>query len=309
MFHLFAMYVVFLGMGHTLLCKTIKADTIRRYVAAAAKQVQKRRQSSYTRTHPNVSLPWISPIRPHGDSQMATEITECLREIQRWENMKGRREPLTTDMIQFQKNICLPSTPHSVDQVMYDWEVCGIYAGFRLSEWAQEDHVCHRNLIRLTIDGQEPMAFVIGDLEVYGENRRRMSLSDALRRPYLVKSVDVKWRYQKNGTKNEKKTFVRVGVGGPTNLCAVSAWLRIVQRWVDLKLDKDHPLAVFTDSGLASGKPEFIRPTHISTVLFAARLRKCTTLRIRLNSHVSLLTLFGWAPAWLFMPLASSSRI
>ena len=41
------------------------------------------------------------------------------------------------------------------------------------------------------------MAFLISDLEFFGENRRRMTLSDALRRPYLVQQVDVRWRYQK----------------------------------------------------------------------------------------------------------------
>jgi hypothetical protein len=101
-----------------------------------------------------------------------------------------------------------------------------------------------------------------------------MSLSDALRQPYLARLADVRWRYQKNGTKNEKKMFVRVGRAGyvhsASNLCAVSAWLRIAQRWVDLKLTDDHPLAVFTDSGDAAGKLEFIRPTHINHALRSA---------------------------------------
>jgi hypothetical protein len=73
------------------------------------------------------------------------------------------------------------------------------------------------------------MAFVIGDLKFFGENRHHMSLSYALAHPHFVKSVDVRWWYQKNGTKNEKKTFVRIGAGGPRNLCTVSAWLRIAQ--------------------------------------------------------------------------------
>ena len=58
-------------------------------------------------------------------------------------NMKDWHEPLTTDMIHFQQTLCLPLTPHSVDQVMYDWEVCGTYAGFWLSEWAQEANIHH----------------------------------------------------------------------------------------------------------------------------------------------------------------------
>jgi hypothetical protein len=50
-------------------------------------------------------------------------------------------------------------------------------------------------------------------------------------------------------------------------LCSVPAWLRVVVRWDALNLPDDHPLAVFTDNGLVSGKLEFIRPTHINAAL------------------------------------------
>ena len=272
MFGFFAMYVVFLGMGHTLLCKTVKSATIKRYVAAAAAQVQKNREV-YARLHPEITLPWFCPIRAHGATRMAPDITDMLKEVHRWENMKDRREPLTTDMIHYLRSLCNPSLPHDVTTSIVDWLITGIYAGFRLSEWAQEDHVRNRSQVKLTIDG-DPMAFLISDLEFFGENRRRMTLSDALRRPYLVQQVDVRWCYQKNGNKNEKKTFVPVGCSGPgvisPTLCAVSAWLRIAQRWSALNLPTDHPLAIFTDTGLASAKPEFIRPTHIHTALRSA---------------------------------------
>jgi hypothetical protein len=61
MFALMAMYVVYLGMGHTLLCKTIKAKTIRGYVGEAAKLIQSRRKA-YARMHPQSGLIWFSPI-------------------------------------------------------------------------------------------------------------------------------------------------------------------------------------------------------------------------------------------------------
>ena len=67
--------------------------------------------------------------------------------------MKDRREPLTIDMIHFQSRQCLPSTHHSLDQALYDWEVCGIYAGFHLSEWAQDNHV--RLLGQVKLAGSE----------------------------------------------------------------------------------------------------------------------------------------------------------
>ena len=98
-----------------------------------------------------------------------------------------------------------------------------------------------------------------------------MSLTDALSKTELVLQVDVRWRFQKNGEVNQKKSFVRVGIRG-TILCGVSAWLRIVIRWQALNLGNDHPLAVFTDTGLVDGRLQFIRPTHINgTLRLAAR--------------------------------------
>jgi hypothetical protein len=158
---------------------------------------------------------------------MAPEITACLKEVERWEHMKDRREPLTVDMIYFQQTLCRPSTPHSIEQALYDWEVTGIYGGFRLTEWAQKENVRRLDQIKLTIDGA-PAAFTINDLQFKGDNNRWMNRREALQRPYLVKQAIVRWRFQKNGTKNEKKTFVRISSGDST-LCAVSAWLRIAQ--------------------------------------------------------------------------------
>jgi hypothetical protein len=264
MVQIMAMYVAYLGMGHTLMFKTIKARTVRIYLSEAAKLIQKRREA-HVMAHPQAGLTWFCPTRTHGATTFAPPIASVLKEIERWENMIDRREPLTVDMIHFQKTLCRDSTPHSLDQAMYDWETTGIYAGFRLSEWAQEDHVQRLDQVKLTIDG-EPTAFLIDDLEYKGENGRFMTRQAALQRSYLVQQVLVRWRFQKNGTKKEQKTFVRIS-GGDRSLCAVSAWLRILKRWTDFSLGPNFPLAVFSDTGLSSGKPVLICSTHIKASL------------------------------------------
>jgi hypothetical protein len=78
-----------------------------------------------------------------------------------------------------------------------------------------------------------------------------MSHWEALRRPYIVFTIDCHWHYQKNGKKCEKKTFNCIGCGHDANLCGVSAWLHIVHRWSVLKLYDLHPLAVFTSLHMA----------------------------------------------------------
>jgi hypothetical protein len=94
-----------------------------------------------------------------------------------------------------------------VDQVLYDFEVIGIYSGIRLGEWAQTDNVRRLDQIQLNIDGT-PAAFTISDLTFYGENKYCLSLAAALANPDLVYHVDVSWRFQKNGEIKQKSRFL-----------------------------------------------------------------------------------------------------
>jgi hypothetical protein len=264
MFLLMAMYTVHLGMGHTLLARSIKSATIRRYVLEAGGSILERRQAHQLQ-FPQVQLAWFHPCRNHGEQRIAPQIQVCLDEITRWENIPNRREPLTIDMIYHQHSKCSSATPHSVEQVMYDFEVIGIYSGIRLSEWAQYDSVRRLDQIRLNIDGT-PTAFIIGDLTFYGEKKYCLTLSEALAKPDLVYHIDVCWRFQKNGEIKQKKSFPRASRGSSI-LCSVCAWIRVAARWVALKLDISHPLAVFTNTGLVSGHVIFVTPIHINEAL------------------------------------------
>ena len=269
---IFAMYVIFLGMGHLLLCKSIKSDTIRCYLSVVAKEIQCQREA-FARQHPERTLSWFYPLRPHGSTTLAPEISVCLDKIKCWEDMQDRHEPLTVEMIHHQHSLCLPSTPFSVDHAMRNWFVTGIYASFCLSEWAQEDHICSRAQVKLTQEG-DPTAFLISDLEFFGQFQCCCTLTGALCHPYLVQQVDLRWRYQKNQMKNEKKTFICIHrsshMGSSPTLCAVSAWLCIVQWWHDLCLPNNYPLAVFTTTSLVDGPVNFLRPTHINATLHCA---------------------------------------
>jgi hypothetical protein len=119
-FLIFSMYVVHLELGHTLLCKNIKSGTISRYISQAATRIMERRQR-HALAFPTSILTWFRPCRKHGSTTMAPKIISCLAKINRWENMKDWRKPLTTDMIYYQKSQCSAATPHSVAHAMYDW--------------------------------------------------------------------------------------------------------------------------------------------------------------------------------------------
>jgi hypothetical protein len=58
---------------------------------------------------------------------MAPEIDRCIKEIKRWEDMKDRHEPVTTNMIHYQKTVADSTPIHSIDHAMFD---CGWHAAF-----------------------------------------------------------------------------------------------------------------------------------------------------------------------------------
>jgi len=256
---IFAMYTIDLAMGHTLLCMSIKSETIKIYIKVAADHISESRRRALTGL-PNESFQWIDPRLDITTGKLSKRITSITDEVRRWEKIANRREPVTTRMITYGALKCDPLKPFCIDNVMYDWTVIGIYTGVRLTEWAQPKS----GFVKLKTD--EPKAFMWQDVEFRGVNNRRMTISEGLENPSLVHTVRLTWREQKNGQNGEKKTIVR----SPANktLCAVSAVIRVMERFQALGLDKkEYPLAVFTSNGLVTGKMRFVRAPHIEVYL------------------------------------------
>jgi hypothetical protein len=124
----------------------------------------------------NNTIVWQDPHIDMATVKIDDHISAVINEVKPWENMTNCHEPLTIDMISFQQLQCHDNTAHSKDTAMYDWEVFGIYARNCLTKWDQ----CDGTNIVVNIDGTLK-AFMIGDLEFFGENQRRMSLDNALR--------------------------------------------------------------------------------------------------------------------------------
>jgi hypothetical protein len=98
--------------------------------------------------------------------------------------MEDQCKPLTVDMVCFQTTLCHALTPHLQEQSMHDWFTNGMYGGFCLSKWVQEEYVLSCDQVKLAINGK-PMAFLIYDLAFKGENGRHMTRAEALWRPCL----------------------------------------------------------------------------------------------------------------------------
>ena len=81
-----ACYTAHLATGETLLCKSIKASTITRYLAAANEL--------------SVPAKMINPCLDIMGNQ-STYIKDILHELKRWESIPNRKEPLTKKMIKY----------------------------------------------------------------------------------------------------------------------------------------------------------------------------------------------------------------
>jgi hypothetical protein len=88
-----------------------------------------------------------------------------------------------------------------------------------------------------------------------------MTHEEAIANPLSVDSMDLKWRYQKNGNHGEEKTVAADKL--LPLMCGVQAGIRIVDRCRRLNLPAEHPAAVFTDDGTETGNIRFINETHI----------------------------------------------
>ena len=231
-----SLYCLHLASGHTLFCKSIKAKTVEKYLIDAADMI--------------APLCGFDPRRTESStSKNAPPLQAIITEIKRWESVSDkRREPFTPAMLTHLGHLAtLERSKHKDDEllaVLFDFFLCGLYAGFRQSEWSQ-DTKHHPDTPDLNKFGQTA-AFTINDITFFAPGDRRVSLAQALSIPEIVLSAtDTCWRTQKNNQNGEKKRFA----SNTTNprFCYTSAFRRICQRFIRLRgnADKSTPLSVY----------------------------------------------------------------
>jgi hypothetical protein len=238
-----AMYALHLGTGSTLLCRTIKSDTIKKYVNAAA--------SFHALFGPN-------PRDFRKDNAVDTHVSRTLSAVydeqKRWENVPNRREPYTLEMLDdFSGELAASGQgSNTLHAALVDWFTCGIFAGLRLSEWAQDAHKSDITSYKLSLRN-DTQAFCLGDVRFESADRRRYSAAEAAAATTtpMVKCW-IKFRTQKNGQNGEEKLFTSNTQGK----CFPSAMLRIIRRFIHLQgaHDTKTPLAMYQPAGPSKGK-------------------------------------------------------
>jgi hypothetical protein len=233
-----ALYAVHLASGDTLFCQAIKASTIGNYLRDVAQ---------FLARFLNVDVRKLDATQ----TRLAPVIQLVLDEVTRWEKVPDKREPFTPAMWEHMfAETNQAKDAYSLGPSLCNWFGCGLFGGFRLTEWAQE--AGSSDLFSPLLDDTgTPKAFCLPDLEFRLTNNRRISLHEAFRQPArsLHRAI-ITFTHQKNGDNGEKRAFVR-NAKNP-RLCFVTLVLRIFKQFIHL-VGWDAtaiPLAIYrTDSG------------------------------------------------------------
>lgn len=252
-----AMYAQHLGTGNSLHCKSIKAATIQQYIQSVASFL------ALFGEHPRDYRKEIST-----DTRLSQVLTSVFDEIKRWESVPNRREPFTLEMLadMTAHSAVAGCGEDSLQVALADWFECGLFAGLRLSEWAQEAQHSSMEAYKRNFKKQAG-AFCLGDIGFESNTRARYSAVEAVSPTCAGIQMTRCWitfRTQKNGKNGEKRLFTFNPRGGK---CFVSAMLPIVQRFIRIcgAGDVTTPLALYKNG--SGHQPRFITSVDIEKAM------------------------------------------
>jgi hypothetical protein len=248
------LYAHHLATGSTLLCKSIKSDTIKAYLADVAK---------FLRPHCGCDPRHLVS----GDKAFAPVIKSVFDEAKRWEQQTKRREPFTIDMWNHIAAKAASEPQNNALPALRDWFALGLHIGARSAEWAQEPgHGGLWTQVRENIYN-DPYAFCLGDIKFYTAYKVEVTAEEALRLPLgSITRVTIRFRQQKNSNNGELITLTCGAAGNLLNPCTIC--LSIVARFVNLVgFNYSIPLALYRDQ---SGTTKRITTTEIENTMRAA---------------------------------------
>jgi hypothetical protein len=243
-----ALYAIHLATGNTVFCKSIKASTITSYLRDVARFLGR-----------------FSPVDPRHrsdtDRTTAPCIKEVIDEVIRWEKVPDRREPFTIEMWKYLFSLRGSCASDGIIDCITDWAACGLYGGFRKTEWAQDES--HAALANPQLDIHSvPKAFGLADIVWKTANSVRLTLQDALLDEGSVGRILLTFKAQKNGDNGAARLFTRNT--GFIPMCFIRNLLRIVKRFIRfIGADSDKPLCICQNS---LGKLHYITSNDINYV-------------------------------------------
>ena len=223
-----AIYAKALITGQNMVHRTIKAATARLYLEAV-----------------NDLYRWLkldAPIDFRDSTDLAVFIVANLEE---WEAMPKRREPISPEMTEFLRETSQGIDPDSFEAAIWDWFVLSRYIGQRISEFGQttQDRVDYHET---PAGAKHVKAFILDDFKFLTKRRQVIDDLDKLFDENHAKEVKTTFRFQKN-RRNGETISLRADDVDP-DLCPVRAAARIMSRARRLGQGSDEPAGVYLNN-------------------------------------------------------------
>eukprot|EP00957_Ditylum_brightwellii_P172574 13137667-Ditylum_brightwellii.AAC.1 len=127
--------------------------------------------------------------------------------------MPNGQEPVTSAMIDYIISQAEDKNEDSLEAAMRDWVILGQFTGCHLSEWAQDARYANKGIFATNTieDGGDGLAraFTIDDFTILADNDYNFNhVHWTIIKEEDVKSINVRWRYQKNGDNGQKIKFI-----------------------------------------------------------------------------------------------------
>ncbi len=225
-------YLRALGVGETIQNKIVRKATIVQYLDAVAKLFEEEGLGD-----------------PRIDKDTGKEhafIGLILKEIERWENMPNRREPVTKTMVKHLQGSCKRHHKDHLDDALADWMIVGLHTGYRRIEWAQEKEPKTALDFQRADDPEKSIYAVTENDLIFRDKNNRVRHDPETMNPGEMGGIDLKWKFQKNRENGQVLTFAANHTD--PSMCIVRAFVRIIQRARRWHVTKDTPLAIYQKS-------------------------------------------------------------
>ena len=233
----FAMYADHLAAGSTLLFRAIKTGTIKGYMLAVA---------TLLATFGTVSKDYRKDCDT--DNKWSKPLQAVYDEHDRWMDVPDRREPFTVEMLEDQmQRATAPGTNFwALAAAIADWEECGLFGGFRISEWAQSSHTDFDPAKPALNKRNDTQAFTLLDIRARTKQGRWLQGATIISvRMVDIARIWVRFKTQKNGENGQEIMWIATDDLSRKNF--VRPMYNIIKRFVTLRGSHDviTPLSIF----------------------------------------------------------------
>ena len=182
----------------------LRSATLKAYLASAAAYITS--LGLYDPRYTDSSAPPGRSILPR--------FVRIFREMERWENMASRQDPVTRGMALWLRAATLSSPLASEQRAIANWIALGLSAGVRISEYGQPSSKI-MYLPKSSPFRGLPRVFIADDF-VFHSSPSGVPLQSPSRT--AAQYVTIRWRVQKNGHNGETVTFAAIPATSPYHL-------------------------------------------------------------------------------------------